>query len=44
MLNGKPTKRGFDRNNFYDASKNTFDRVAGYDRNYVETYATKWTL
>ena len=41
MLNGKPTKRGFDRDKFYEASEKTFDRVAGYDRNYVETYGAK---
>ncbi|MBU3024079.1 MobB family relaxase [Zobellia galactanivorans] len=41
ILNGKPTKRGFDRDKFYEASEKTFDRVAGYDRNYVETYAAK---
>jgi len=41
MLNGKPTKRGFDRDKFYEASEKTFDRVAGYDRNYVETYSAK---
>lgn len=41
MLNGKPTKRGFDRDQFYEASEKTFDRVAGYNRNYVETYTAK---
>ena len=41
MLNGKPTKRGFDRDKFYEASEKTFDRVAGYNRNYVETYGAK---
>ena len=41
ILNGKPTKRGFDRDKFYGASEKTFDRVAGYDRNYVETYGAK---
>jgi hypothetical protein len=41
MLNGKLTKRGFDRDNFYEASEKTFDRVTGYDRNYVETYSAK---
>ncbi len=41
MLNGKSTKRGFDRDNFYEASEKTFDRVTGYDRNYVETYSAK---
>ena len=41
LLNGKLTKRGFDRDKFYEASEKTFDRVAGYDRNYVETYTAK---
>ncbi len=41
ILNGKPTKRGFDRDKFYGASEKTFDRVTGYNRNYVETYAAK---
>ena len=41
MLNGKSTKRGFDRDKFYEASEKTFDRVAGYDRNYIETYSAR---
>lgn len=41
ILNGKPTKRGFDRDKFYESSEKTFDRVVGYDRNYVETYVAK---
>ncbi len=41
ILNGKPLKRGFDRDKFYEASEKTFDRVTGYDRNYVETYSAK---
>ena len=41
MLNGNPIKRGFDRDKFYETSEKTFDRVAGYDRNYVETYSAK---
>lgn len=41
LLNGKPTKRGFDRDIFYEDSEKTFDRVMGYDRNFVETYAAK---
>ncbi len=41
LLNGKPTKRGFDRDKFYEASEKTFDRVTGFDHNYVETYAAK---
>lgn len=41
ILNGKPTKRGFNRDKFYEASEKTFDHVAGYNRNYVETYSAK---
>lgn len=41
MLNGKPIKRGFDRDKFYEASEKTFDQVTGYDRNYVESYGAK---
>ena len=41
ILNGKSTKRGFDRDKFYEASEKTFDRIAGYERNYVETYSAK---
>ena len=41
ILNGKPTKRGFDRDKFYEASEKTFDRVTGYNRNYVEAYVAK---
>ncbi len=41
MLNGKLTKRGFDRDKFFEASEKTFDRVTGYQRNYVETYRAK---
>lgn len=41
LLNDKPTKRGFDRDKFYEASEKTFDGVAGYNRNYVETYGAK---
>lgn len=41
MLNGKSTKRGFDRDKFYEASEKTFGKVTGYDRNYVESYGAK---
>jgi hypothetical protein len=41
MLNGNRTKRGFDRDKFYEASEKTFDRVAGYNRHYVESYGAK---
>ncbi len=38
-LNGKMEKRGFDRDAFFERAERTFDRVSGYDRNYVESYA-----
>ncbi len=40
-LNGKTIKRGFDRNQFYQAAEKTFDRTTGYRRNYIETYMAR---
>ncbi|MEM6895634.1 MAG: MobB family relaxase [Bacteroidota bacterium] len=37
-LNGQLVKRGFNRNQFYESSEKTFDRLFNYKRNYVETY------
>lgn len=37
-LNGQLVKRGFNRNQFYEATEKTFDRLFKYKRNYVETY------
>ncbi len=41
VLNGKTVKRGFDRNQFYEAAEKTFDRVSGYQRNFTETFIAK---
>jgi len=40
-LHGKRVKRGFDRDGFFAASEKTFDRLFGYQRNYVETYTAR---
>lgn len=44
MMNGKLVKRGFDRNEFFKNSEKSFDKLFGYPRNYVETYAARKTL
>ncbi|PCE63004.1 MobB family relaxase [Sediminicola luteus] len=44
VLNGKPIKRGFDRNAFLESAEKTFDTVTGYNRNYVETYTGRKAL
>lgn len=41
MMNGKKVKRGFDRDSFYTKSERTFDRLFGYQRNFVETYKAR---
>mgnify|MGYP006394240549 CR=1 FL=1 len=43
QLNGKLVKRGFDRDNFFEAAEKTFDRVSGFQRNYVESYRARNT-
>jgi len=42
-LNGKLVKRGFDRDKFFEAAEKTFDRVSGFNRNYVESYGARKT-
>ncbi len=37
-LNGKPEKRGFRRDEFFEKAEKTFDRTFGHQRNYVESY------
>ena len=37
-LHGQTVKQGFDRDKFFRAAENTFDRQFGYKRNFVETY------
>lgn len=44
IFNGKNVKRGFDRNLFFEKAEKTFDRVFGYERNYVESYLSRKTL
>ncbi len=40
-LNGQTVKRGFNRNQFYENSEKTFDKLFKYDRNFVETYQAR---
>lgn len=44
LLNGKIEKRGFKRDQFFEAAEKTFDRLFAYDRNYVESYGGRKTL
>ena len=43
-LSGKTVKRGFKRDQFFEKAEKTFDRLFGYDRNYVETYTARKTF
>ena len=43
-MNGKTVKRGFDRDTFVKNAEKTFDKMFGYKRNYVETYAARKTF
>ncbi len=43
-IHGKKVQRGFHRDQFFEKAEQTFDRVFGYDRNFVETYTAKKTL
>lgn len=43
-INGKKVKRGFDRDAFYRNAEKTFDKMFGYKRNYVASYAARKTL
>ncbi len=40
-LNGKEEKQGFHRDRFFEAAEKRFDKVFGYDRNFVEKYKNK---
>lgn len=44
MFNGEVRKRGFKRDQFFEGAEKTFDRLFGYDRNYVESYQGRKTL
>lgn len=43
-MHGKKVQRGFHRDQFFEKAEQTFDKVFGYDRNFVETYTAKKTL
>ena len=43
-MHGKKVQRGFHREQFFEASEKTFDRLFQYERNFVETYRAKKTL
>ncbi len=43
-MHGKTVQRGFHRDQFFEKAEQTFDKVFGYDRNFVETYTAKKTL
>ena len=43
-LNGRTVRRGFKRDQFFEKAEKTFDRLFGYDRNYVETYTGRKTF
>jgi hypothetical protein len=41
---GEMRKRGFKRDQFFEGAEKTFDRLFGYDRNYVESYQGRKTF
>jgi hypothetical protein len=43
-LNGQLVQRGFRRDEFFENAEKTFDRMFGYNRNYVEQYQARKTL
>jgi len=43
-MHGKIVQRGFHRDEFYEKSEQVFDKLFGYNRNFVETYYAKKTL
>ena len=43
-MHGKKVQRGFHRDQFFEKSEKVFDKLFGYDRNFVETYTAKKTL
>ncbi|GAB5476068.1 MAG: hypothetical protein Mars2KO_41670 [Maribacter sp.] len=43
-MHGKKVLRGFHRDQFFEKAEQTFDKVFGYGRNFVETYSAKKTL
>ena len=43
-MHGKNVQRGFNRDQFFEKSEKVFDKLFGYNRNFVETYNAKKTL
>lgn len=41
ILNGKYVNRGFDRDKFYQNAEKTYDKMFGYQRNFVEAYNSR---
>ncbi|WP_420600952.1 MobB family relaxase [Flagellimonas sp.] len=41
ILNGKEQKQGFDRNKFFDAAEQRFDKTFGFERSFIDQYSTK---
>ena len=44
IMHGKIVKRGFERDHFFDKAEKTFDKLFGYNRNYVESYEARKTF
>ncbi len=44
VLYGKQVKRGFHRDLFFEKSEKTFDRLFGFQRNFVESYQARKAL
>ena len=44
VMHGKTVKRGFERDRFFQNSEKAFDKMFKYNRNYVESYATRKML
>ena len=44
VMHGKIVKRGFDRDHFYGSAEKVFDKMFGYNRNYVESYEGRKAL
>ncbi|GMN08623.1 hypothetical protein MTsPCn5_40130 [Croceitalea sp. MTPC5] len=41
ILNGKEQKQGFDRNKFFDAAEQRFDKTFAFERGFIDRYSTK---
>lgn len=40
-MHGKNVKRGFNRDKFFESAEKSFDKIFGYQRNFVETYKAR---